>query len=175
VRWGTATIEATPVHALRIGASLTLAGLAALPGICAVAQEQSADDLIDRIRQIQGEIESGGQAPPRQDMDAQAALRPELGEDEIRAIVRQSLGVEILRVEVVEHEGAPAYAITVMNPGGDRNDAFRVATLLFDGATGSLLGQQSPAPRTAAPELSTAPTPSGFESGGREIRRRTSR
>ena len=65
---------------------------------------------------------------------------PEIGEDEMRAIVRESLGVEILRVEVVERDGEPAYAITVMNPQGNQNDALRVATLLFDGATGSLLG-----------------------------------
>lgn len=162
MRWGTATIEAPAVHARRIGALLGLAGLAVLPGTCAVAQEPSADELIDRVRQIQGEAESAAQAP-----------QPELGEEEIRAIVSESLGVEVLRVEVVEHEGAPAYAITVMNPGGNRNDAFRVATLLFDGASGSLLGQQSPAPRSAAPDLSTAATPSGFEGSGPEIRRRT--
>jgi hypothetical protein len=104
-----------------------------------------------------------------------ATPRPDLGEDEMRAIVAESLGVEILRVEVVEHDGEPAYAITVMSPPGDRNDAFRVATLLFDGATGGLLGQQSAAPRADAPDLSTAPLPSGFESGGQEIRRRSLR
>jgi len=167
VRWGTATIEAAPVHALRLGALLTLAGLSATG---AAAQEQSAEDLIDRIRQIEAEQQAAPQASGQAEP---AALQPELGEDEIRAIVSQSLGVEILRVEVVEHDGAPAYAITVMNPGGNRNDAFRVATLLFDGATGSLLGQQPAAPRAAAPDLSTAPAPSGFESGGQEIRRRT--
>ena len=102
-------------------------------------------------------------------------LSPEIGEDEMRAIVAESLGVEILRVEVVERDGEPAYAITVMNPGGDRNDALRVATLLFDGASGSLLGQQPSAPRADAPDLSTALTPGGFESGGQEIRRRTLR
>jgi hypothetical protein len=113
--------------------------------------------------------------PAAQEQSAQAALQPDLGEDEVRAIVAESLGVEILRVEVVEHDGEPAYAITVMSPPGDRNDAFRVATLLFDGATGGLLGQQSAAPRSDAPDLSTAPVPSGFESGGQEIRRRSLR
>jgi hypothetical protein len=110
-----------------------------------------------------------------QEPGAQAAMQPEIAEEEIRAIVREGLGVEILRVDVVEHDGQPAYAVTVMNPPGNRNDAFRVATLLFDGATGSLLGQESPAPRAIAPDLSTAQTPSGFESGGPEIRRRTYR
>jgi hypothetical protein len=111
--------------------------------------------------------------PPEQ--PEPAALQPEIGEDEMRAIVQESLGVEILRVEVVERDGEPAYAITVMNPPGDQNDAWRVATLLFDGATGGLLGQQPAAPRAIAPGLSSAPTPSGFESGGQEIRRRSLR
>jgi hypothetical protein len=104
-----------------------------------------------------------------------SALQPDLGEDEMRAIVAESLGVEILSVEVVEHDGEPAYAITVMSPQADRNDAFRVATLLFDGASGALLGQRSAAPHAEAPDLSTAPVPSGFESGGQEIRRRSLR
>jgi hypothetical protein len=157
--------------AVRVGAWLAIGALVVLPGAPPGAQEQSAQELIDRIRQIQGEAAapqpSGQPEPP--------ALSPDLGEDEMRAMVGESLGVEILRVEVVEHGGEPAYAVTVMNPGGDRNDAFRVATLLFDGATGSLLGQRSAAPRADAPGLSSAPTPSGFESGGQEIRRRTLR
>ena len=150
------------MRTLKVGAWLGLGALVVLPGTLPAqeqgAQEPSAQDLVDRIRQIQGETaasQPSGQPEP-------ATLQPDLGEDEMRAIVGESLGVEILHVEVVEHDGEPAYAITVMNPPGDRNDAFRVATLLFDGATGSLLGQQS-----------AAPAPSGFESGGQEIRRRT--
>jgi hypothetical protein len=134
------------VRALPLGAWLAIGALVLLPGM-----------------------------PAAQEGSAQAPTRPQIGEDEMRAIVQESLGVEILRVEVVEHDGEPAYAMTVMNPGGDQNDAFRVATLLFDGATGSLLGQQPAAPRADAPDLSTAPTPGGFESGGQEIRRRTLR
>jgi hypothetical protein len=157
------------MRALGVGAWLAIGALVVQPGTPG-AQEPGAQDLIDRIRQIQAEQQAASQ-PPQQ--PEPAALQPDLGEDEMRAIVGESLGVEILRVEVVEHDGEPAYAITVMNPPGDRNDAFRVATLLFDGATGSLLGQQSAAPRSDAPGLSTARTPSGFESGGQEIRRRT--
>jgi hypothetical protein len=104
-----------------------------------------------------------------------ATAQPEISEQEIRAIVHRSLGVEILSIDVVDQGGRPAYAITVMNPPGNRNDAFRVATLLFDGTTGALLGQRSPAPHTAAPDLPTATTPGGFEGGGPEIRRRTYR
>lgn len=179
------------MHALRIGA--TLAGLAVLPHADALAQAQSADDLINRIREIQAAQTESPQPPGQPAAQAQSAEelidrikqmrselgpepappQPELAEDEIRAMVRDSLGVEILRVEVVEHEGAPAYAITVMNPGGDRNDAFQVATLLFDGATGALLEQQPTGPRVAAPAAATVPPPHGFEGSGPEIRRRT--
>ena len=149
---------------LEIGALLALSGAAS-------GQQLGVQDLIDRIRQLQGDFQSDARAAAAQ--PEPAALAPDLGEEEMRAIVRESFGVEILRVEVIEHDGEPAYAITVMNPPGDQNDAFRVATLLFDGATGSLLGQQSDAPRADAPGLSTVQTPSGFESGGQEIRRRT--
>ena len=148
------------MRALRVGAWLAVGALVVQPGTPG-AQEPDAQRA------------AGGSQPAAQ--PEPAALQPDLGEDEMRAIVRESLGVEILRVEVVEHDGEPAYAVTVMNPPGDQNDALRVATLLFDGATGSLLGQRSAAPRTDAPGLSTAPTPGGFESGGEEIRRRTLR
>jgi hypothetical protein len=157
------------VRAVPIGAWLAIGGLVALPGPPAGAQAQSAQELIDRLGQIQAEQRA---APPPPEQPEPAALQPELGEDEIRAIVAESLGVEILGVEVVEHKGEPAYAITVMNPPGNRNDAFRAATLLFDGATGALLGQ-SAAPRTRAPGLSDAPAAGDLESGGLEIRRRT--
>lgn len=159
------------MRAQRVGGWLAIGALIVLPDAPLGAQQPGAQDLIDRVRQIQGEA-----APPQPTAQSEPpALQPDLGEDEMRAIVRESLGVEILRVEVVERDGEPAYAITVMNPGGDQNDAFRVATLLFDGATGGLLGQQSAAPRAAAPGLPTVQMPSGFESGGQEIRRRTYR
>jgi hypothetical protein len=159
------------MRALTVGAWLAVGALVVQPGMPG-AQEPGAQDLIDRIRQIQAEQQAASQAPQQPE---QATMQPEIGEDEMRAIVRESLGVEILRVEVVERDGEPAYAITVMNPPGNQNDALRVATLLFDGATGSLLGQQPTAPRAIAPGLSSAPTPSGFESGGQEIRRRSLR
>jgi hypothetical protein len=137
------------MHTVPVGAWLALGGLVLLPAWSAPGGAQESP---------------GARAMP-----------PEISEQEMRAIVRESLGVEILRVDVVEHGGQPAYAITVMNPPGNQNDAFRVGTLLFDGATGSLIGQKSPVPHEEAPDLSTAPTPSGFESGGPEIRRRSHR
>ncbi len=171
------------MHPIPLGGWLTVGGLAigglALPMVSAPLHAQetpSAQALIDRIRQIQGEIETSRPDPASsQDTGTEVAANPEIGEDAMRAIVRESLGVEILRIEVVEQDGQPAYAVTVMNPPGDQNDAFRVATLLFDGTTGALLGQESSAPQAAAPDLPTATAPGGSESIGPEIRRRTLR
>jgi hypothetical protein len=146
------------MHAIPLGGWLTVGGLAigglALPvmPVPLHAQETpSAQALIDRIRQIQGEIEASrpGQASS-QDAGTEVAANPEIGEE-------------------------ATYAVTVMKPPGDRNDAFRVATLLFDGTTGQLLGQESSAPQAAAPDLPTATAPGGSESIGPEIRRRTLR
>jgi hypothetical protein len=159
------------------------------------AQEQrSAQELIERLQQIQGQLEPGaGQTvqgqPARADeiirqieaikqqtlVDAAADQQPELSEDEVRRLVRDGLGVDVLRVEVVERGGRPVYALTVMNPPGNYNGAFQVATLLIDGATGGLLGQVPHTPRAGDPALSPGAPAVGFDGSGLEIRRRTHR
>jgi hypothetical protein len=153
-----------------VGVWLAIGGLFLLPAASASlgAQEPGAQALIDQIRQIQGEI-----APDQQAQEAPP--QPDLSEEEVRSLLRDNLGVEVLRVEVVEHDGGPAYAVTVMTPPGNRNNALMVATLLVDGATGALLGERSSAPRAVAPDLPTATHNSVPESGGLEIRRRTLR
>jgi hypothetical protein len=137
----------------------------------------SAQELTDRLRQIQGEVgfgtapPGGSAAPERQ---AAAAAAPALDEDEVRTLIRTSFGVEVLKIEPVESEGRPAYAVTVMHPPGDYDGAFRVETLLMDGATAELLGRVPQRPRVA----SGFAEPSGqadLESGGPEIRRRSFR
>lgn len=56
--------------------------------------------------------------------------------------VAEAFGVEVLRVEpATGAHGAPAYRVTVMNPPGNRNDAFAVTTLEVDRATGELVKQ----------------------------------
>ena len=73
----------------------------------------------------------------------------------------------------VELDGAPAYAVKVMNPGGNSNAAFRVSTLLVDGDSGTVLGQVRPErlEKGAAPPAAAA----GLEAEAPEIRRRTYR
>ena len=59
------------------------------------------------------------------------ALTPE----EAARKVAETYGVEVLRVREVEEDGRRLYLLTVMLPGGDRNDAFQVGTLTVDADT----------------------------------------
>jgi uncharacterized membrane protein YkoI len=165
-------------------------------GIAPVAaQEQTgAQELLQRLQQIQGQLEPGG-AEPVQGEPGRAdelirqieAIRqqslgttapeeqPALGEDEVRRLVREGLGVDVLSAELVERDGRPVYALTVMNPPGDYNGAMMVRTLLVDGATGGLLGQVPAAPRAASEPGSGLSRAAGLEGSGPEARRRTYR
>lgn len=61
--------------------------------------------------------------------------------------VSETYGVEVLRVREVQHDdGRRAYAITVMAPGGNTNNAFQVTTLLIDARTGELIPQYRQTP-----------------------------
>ena len=66
-------------------------------------------------------------------------------------------GVEALRVrELRMEDGRMAYAVTVMAPGGDTNNAFQVTTLLIDARTGDLIPQYRQTP--TGHEISGAPS-----------------
>ncbi len=60
---------------------------------------------------------------------------------QISADIAQRYKAQVLRVTLMDGGGKPAYAVTVMSPGGDYDDAFRVVTLVVDGATGELIPQ----------------------------------
>jgi hypothetical protein len=170
------------------GCGLALLGPQAI--VRPAAQEPTSEQaLIERLRQSQGEI--GPAEPPgvptrpaeqlireidaieRQLRSDIAAGRPSLSEEEVRSLVSEGLGVEVLKAETVEHDGRQVYALTVMNPPGDYNGALMVRTLLVDRTTGSLLGQVPQAPRTSATDPS--PPAAVVGGGGLEIRRRTHR
>jgi hypothetical protein len=197
VRWPAATTEAPDTRHLRVGAWLTLGGLALaalpLPATTALHAQEAlgADALIERLREIQGQLTPGAAQPApeattsdqelierlravRRDLQAEAAIEaaPMLGEDEVQSLVAEGFGVEILRVEATESQGRPAYAVTVMNPPGNDNSAFAVETLLIDGETGGLLGKVPQTPQVAAPGPSGR---SDLDRSGLEIRRRTYR
>lgn len=71
--------------------------------------------------------------------------------------VAETYGVEALRVrEVRQEDGSLAYAVTVMTPGGDSNNAFAVTTLLVDAQTGALIPQFRHTP--TGHEFSDAPS-----------------
>jgi hypothetical protein len=156
------------------------------------AQEQTSEQtLIDRLRQIQGQPERG-ERPAEPSRRAEELIReievieqqlrseparegPALSEEEVRRLVRQGLGVDVLKAETVERDGRQVYALTVMNPPGDYNDAFMIRTLLVDGTTGGLLGEVPHAPRTHATDMSPSVSAAGPDGSGLEIRRRTYR
>jgi hypothetical protein len=160
----------------------------------AAQERRSAQELIERLQQIQGQVEPGaaqpvpGEASSADELNRQIEAtqqrslgqstpdqQPALGEDEVRRVVREGLGVDVLSVTLVERDGQPVYALTVMNPPGNYNGALMVRTLLVDGATGALLGQVPQTPRAGDPDLSPGAPAAGFDRSGLEIRRRTHR
>jgi hypothetical protein len=150
----------------RIGAWRAIVGSMLAVALQAVgpsgAKTPSEQETIERPQAI------GREAP------GEASDEPALGEDEVRALLRESLGVEILKIETIESQGRPAYAVTVMTPPGNDNSAFMVETLVIDGATGGMLGRMPQRPRVA-PGLAEAPGQGDVDSSGLEIRRRTYR
>lgn len=174
----------------RVCAALALALLFMCVGVLPAAAQDApgAAPLLERLRQIQGELQVGTQPaqPPSGAEELigriqviEAELRPAgppaLSEDEVRELVQDSLGVEVLRTELVERDGQPVYAVTVMNPPGNYNAAFMVRTVLIDGTTGGIVGEVPQVPRTAASDQAVGTATSGFDGGGLEIRRRSHR
>jgi len=94
--------------------------------------------------------------------------------DEISAAVAKAFGVEVLGVRSIETDRGPAYAVTVMNAGGDFDGAFRVSTIVVDARTGDLVPQFRH--KSAGYDLPGAPsnTPPS-EADGMAMRRMTYR
>lgn len=108
---------------------LLIAAAAAWP---AAAQTQPAEPAPQAQAALQAE-------PPA---SAAAPVVPTKPADEVKRQIEKEYGVTVLRVrDVAREDGSPAYAVTVMNPGGDRNSAFEVSTLEVDARTGKLVPQ----------------------------------
>lgn len=60
--------------------------------------------------------------------------------------IAEAYGVKVLRVKEGEQDGKRVFLVTVMNEGGDFNEAFQVNTLAVDPATGALISQFRHAP-----------------------------
>jgi len=80
-------------------------------------------------------------------------------ENQVRANFTAEFGVRVLKVRRSLYDGRAVFLVTVMNPGGDFNEAFQVTTLVVDVETGKLVsgyrhhssgprGNQSPSYQT---------------------------
>jgi len=81
-------------------------------------------------------------------------------------------GVEVLRIRSGVIDGMAVYIVTVMNPAGNFNGAFRVTTLAVDKDSGRLVSQYrqtATGPRHSASERREISS----DNSGVEIRRRT--
>jgi len=77
--------------------------------------------------------------------------------DKISHDIAQRYGVTVLKVTPMKLDGRDAYAVAVMNPGGNDNGAFAVITIVVDAETGALAPQFAPAAATAPPGDDTGP------------------
>jgi hypothetical protein len=68
-----------------------------------------------------------------------APATAQVGQDEAAGMVAETYGVEVLKTEEGEVDGQPVWLVTVMEPGGNTNSAFRVATLAVSKETGQLV------------------------------------
>ncbi len=59
----------------------------------------------------------------------------------VAARLAEAYGVSVLRIEPTTVDGRSAYNVTIMNPGGDFNEAFQVNTVVVDAETGDLVSQ----------------------------------
>ncbi len=62
-----------------------------------------------------------------------------LSADQVAAAITEAYGVSVLKIVAAEDEGRTVYWVTIMNPGGDFDEAFQVNTLLVDADTGKLV------------------------------------
>ena len=68
-----------------------------------------------------------------------AAPAAALTADEVRQLISTDFGVRVLKVRPGRFDGRAVFLVTVMNPGGDFNEAFQVTVLAVDAATGKLI------------------------------------
>jgi hypothetical protein len=151
----------------------------ALAGAAGAGAQESPEQLIERLRQIQGEG-SGAGASEQELLERLRRVQTEVGTappaklspEQVRERIAEALGVEVLSVDRVAAPERPAYALKVMNPPGNYNAAFRVVTLLVDGDTGEVLGEVQATPDAEDPDA-FAPRRIPGDASGLELRRRT--
>ena len=70
-----------------------------------------------------------------------AAAQALMSETAARKALEDDYGVQVLRIDAGEQDGAPVFVVRVMNPGGNFNEAFQVNVLVIDRRTGKLVPQ----------------------------------
>lgn len=59
--------------------------------------------------------------------------------NQVKAKIAKDFGVKVLKVRPGKADGRKVFVVTVMNPGGDFNEAFQVSTIVVDVETGKLV------------------------------------
>jgi hypothetical protein len=107
------------------------------------------------------------------------AVNAQLPADAVASDIARRYGVSVLKVTPTKVDERDAYAVVVMNPGGNDNGAFEVSTLIVDAASGALVPQFAhrasgyalpPSPDTATPGDDSGPSVRSMTS--REYRQR---
>jgi hypothetical protein len=70
---------------------------------------------------------------------AGSAAQAQVSESEARQMIEGSYPVQVLKVTEGEVDGQAVWLLTVMNDGGDFNEAFQVNTLAISKADGTLV------------------------------------
>ncbi len=92
-----------------------------------------------------------------------APVGAEMSVDAVIQKIEADSAVTVLRVKPMTDGGRRVFAVTVMNPGGDFNEAFQVNTIVIDAETGQPIMQYrqgSGGLRPAAPPVSFRTGPS---------------
>ncbi len=74
----------------------------------------------------------------------------EMSVDAVIQQIEADYAVTVLRVKPMTDDGRRVFAVTIMNPGGDFNEAFQVNTIVVDAETGNLV--LYPRPYTLVPQ-----------------------
>ena len=61
--------------------------------------------------------------------------------NQVKAKIAKEFGVKVLKVRPGKDDGRKVYLVTMMNPGGDFNEAFQVNTIIVDAETGKLVSR----------------------------------
>ncbi len=72
-------------------------------------------------------------------LGAASGAAAQVGQDAAAEKIAETYGVEVLKVREGEIDGEAVWLVTVMEPGGDRNNAFRVTTVPVSKQTGDLV------------------------------------